>query len=127
MADATVESFLRAVPAAVAGIALLSGGQSGELASARLHAMNLRFKTRLPWPLTFSFSRAIQYPALEIWHGQPQNVEAAQKALLHRAACNRAARLGPCGGAMDRLAAPQRAIERWENEGGEVPPSARSS
>ena len=124
VADATMESFLRAVPAAVAGVALLSGGQSGELASARLNAMNLRCQTRLPWPLTFSFSRAIQYPALDIWHGQQANVVAAQKALLHRAACNRAARRGQYSAAMDNQAAPQRAIERWENEGGEVPPAA---
>jgi fructose-bisphosphate aldolase class I len=121
VADATVQSFLRAVPAAVAGVAFLSGGQSGELASARLNAMNLHFKTRLPWPLTFSFSRAIQHPALEIWHGLQENVAEAQKALVHRAACNRAARRGQYDAAQDRQAAPQRAIERWENEGGDVP------
>ena len=69
IADATVNCFLRAVPAAVPGIAFLSGGQSCELASARLNAMNIRFKSRLPWPLAFSFSRAIQQPAMEIWHG----------------------------------------------------------
>jgi fructose-bisphosphate aldolase class I len=59
VADATVTCLLRAVPAAVPGIAFLSGGQPYELASARLNAMNLRFKTRTPWALTFSFSRAI--------------------------------------------------------------------
>ena len=52
------------MPAAVPGIAFLSGGQSGELASARLNAMNVRFKTRLPWALAFSYGRAIQEPAL---------------------------------------------------------------
>jgi fructose-bisphosphate aldolase class I len=62
--------LLRAVPAAVPGIAFLSGGQSGELASARLNAMNVRFKSRLPWALAFSFARAIQQPALEIWRGR---------------------------------------------------------
>ena len=62
--------LLRAVPAAVPGIAFLSGGQSGELASARLNAMNVRFKSRLPWALAFSFARAIQQPALEIWQGE---------------------------------------------------------
>jgi fructose-bisphosphate aldolase class I len=51
VADDTVECLLRAVPAAVPGIAFLSGGQSGELASARLNAMNVRFKSRLPWAL----------------------------------------------------------------------------
>ena len=65
VADATVRCLLRAVPAAVPGIAFLSGGQPGELASARLNAMNVRFKARLPWALAFSFARAIQQPALE--------------------------------------------------------------
>ncbi len=94
VADITVECLLRAVPAAVPGIAFLSGGQSGELASARLNAMNVRFKSRLPWALSFSFARAIQQPALEIWHGEEANVSAAQQALYHRASCNRAARQG---------------------------------
>ncbi len=94
VADTTVRCLLRAVPAAVPGIAFLSGGQPYELASVRLNAMNLRFKTRLPWALTFSFSRAIQQPALEIWKGRQANAAAAQQALVHRARCNSAARLG---------------------------------
>jgi fructose-bisphosphate aldolase class I len=94
VADATVQCLMRAVPAAVPGIAFLSGGQSAELASARLNAMNVRFKSRLPWALAFSFARAIQQPALEIWKGQESNVLAAQNELLHRAQCNRAARQG---------------------------------
>jgi fructose-bisphosphate aldolase class I len=97
VADATVQAFRRVVPAAIAGIAFLSGGQSGELASARLNAMNARFKAPsavAPWPLGFSFARAIQQPALEIWAGQDANREAAQRALLHRAKFNRAARRG---------------------------------
>jgi fructose-bisphosphate aldolase class I len=94
VADATVSCLLRAVPAAVGGIAFLSGGQSPELASARLNAMNIRFKSRLPWALAFSFARAIQQPALEIWLGKDANVKAAQRALLHRAQCNRLARRG---------------------------------
>jgi fructose-bisphosphate aldolase, class I len=53
VADATVRCLLRSVPAAVPGIAFLSGGQSAELASARLNAMNVRFKSRLPWALAF--------------------------------------------------------------------------
>jgi len=93
VADATVRCLLRAVPAAVPGIAFLSGGQSAELASARLNAMNARFKSP-PWALAFSFARAIQQPALEIWRGQEANVSAAQQALNHRARCNRAARRG---------------------------------
>ena len=94
VADATVTCLLRAVPAAVPGIAFLSGGQSAELASARLNAMNVRFKSRLPWALAFSFARAIQQPALEIWQGKEIHVLAAQQALIHRARCNSAARLG---------------------------------
>jgi fructose-bisphosphate aldolase class I len=101
VADATVRCFLRAVPAAVPGIMFLSGGQSGELASARLSAMNAGFKSRLPWALSFSFARAIQQPAMEIWSGQETNVKAAQQALLHRAQCNRAARRGEYSGAME--------------------------
>jgi fructose-bisphosphate aldolase class I len=101
VADATVRSLLRVVPAAVPGIAFLSGGQSGELASARLNAMNVRFKLRLPWVLTFSFARAIQQPALEIWQGKEANVIAAQEALLDRARCNSAARRGEYTMAME--------------------------
>jgi fructose-bisphosphate aldolase class I len=93
-ADATVNCLLRAVPAAVPGIAFLSGGQPSELASARLNAMNVRFRTRAPWALAFSFARAIQQPAMEIWRGEASNVPAAQQALFHRADCNRAARRG---------------------------------
>ncbi len=94
VAEATVTCLLRVVPAAVPGIAFLSGGQSGELASARLNVMNVRFKSRLPWALAFSFARAIQQPALEIWQGDEAHVSAAQQALYHRARCNSAARLG---------------------------------
>jgi fructose-bisphosphate aldolase class I len=101
VAEATVKCLLRAVPAAVPGIAFLSGGQSGELASARLNAMNVRFKSQLPWALAFSFARAIQQPALEIWHGEEANVPAAQQALKHRAQCNRAARRGEYNAALD--------------------------
>jgi fructose-bisphosphate aldolase, class I len=101
VANITMKSLWRTVPAAVPGIAFLSGGQSAELASARLNAMNHRFKSQLPWALTFSFSRAIQQPALEIWQGKETNVKAAQQALLHRAKCNRAARRGEYSAAME--------------------------
>ena len=101
VADATVNCFLRAVPAAVPAIAFLSGGQPAELASARLNAMNVRFKSRLPWALAFSFARAIQQPALEIWKGQEANVSVAQQALYHRARCNQAARHGEYSAAME--------------------------
>jgi len=102
VADATMKCLLRAVPAAVPGIAFLSGGQPAELASARLNAMNVRFKSRLPWALAFSFARAIQQPALEIWQGKEAHVLAAQRALIHRARCNRAARRAEYTAAMER-------------------------
>jgi len=89
VANLTMKTLWRTVPAAVLGIAFLSDGQSPELASARLNLMNLRFKSQLPWALSFSFARAIQQAALEIWRGQETNVRAAQQALLHRAKCNR--------------------------------------
>jgi fructose-bisphosphate aldolase class I len=104
VADATVMCFLRVVPAAVPGIAFLSGGQSGELATARLNAMNIRFKSRLPWALAFSFARAIQQPALEIWKGDEANIPAAQRALYHRAKCNSAARRGEYNEEMELIA-----------------------
>jgi len=102
VAAATVEYLLRAVPAAMPAIAFLSGGQPGELASAHLNAMNLRFKSRLPWALAFSFARAIQQPALQIWQGEEANRLSAQQALYRRASCNRAARRGEYDPAMER-------------------------
>lgn len=102
VADATVRCFLQAVPAAVTGIAFLSGGQESKLASARLNAMNVKFKSRSPWPLSFSFARAIQQPALEIWRGNEANVRAAQQALSDRARRNRAARRGEYDAAMEQ-------------------------
>lgn len=105
VADATVKCLLRAVPAAVGGVAFLSGGQSPELASAHLSAMNARFASRLPWALSFSFARAIQQPALEIWRGEKANIPAAQQALYHRAKCNQAARRGEYSAAMEKTPA----------------------
>jgi fructose-bisphosphate aldolase class I len=103
VADATVKCLLRSVPAAVPGIAFLSGGQSAELASARLNAMNVRFESYLPWALAFSFARAIQQPALELWQGESANVLEAQQALNHLARCNRAARRGEYSAGMERV------------------------
>ena len=94
VADATVKCLLNSVPTSVAGIAFLSGGQSAELASERLNAMNKKYKSHLPWALTFSFGRALQQPSLEIWKGNDANIEAAQQALIKRAKCNRAACMG---------------------------------
>jgi len=93
VAEATLSCFRRSVPAAVGGIAFLSGGQTGPEATARLNAMHSAHDP-LPWPLTFSFGRALQEPALHIWRGDPANTEAAQKALLHRARLDSAARRG---------------------------------
>lgn len=110
VADATVMCLMRVVPAAVPGIAFLSGGQSGELASARLNAMNVRFQSRVPWALSFSFARAIQQPAMEIWGGEEGNIKSAQKALLHRANCNHAARRGEYSSAMEKVDVFQEAV-----------------
>ena len=101
VADATVTCLLRNVPAAVPGVAFLSGGQSPELASARLNAMNARFRARLPWTLTYSFSRAIQQPALELWRGDAAHVADAQQALVRRAELNHLARRGEYSSAME--------------------------
>ena len=100
VAEATVKCLMQVVPAAVPGITFLSGGQSAALASERLNAMNIKFKSRSPWALAFSFARAIQQPAWEIWQGKEANVLAAQHALLHRAKCNRDARRGEYTGEM---------------------------
>jgi fructose-bisphosphate aldolase class I len=88
----TVRCLRRSVPAATAGIAFLSGGQSGDLATARLAAINTL--APLPWPVAFSFGRAIQQPALSVWGGQDANVLLAQQALLERSNSNRDARRG---------------------------------
>jgi len=92
VADATLQCLQRVVPVAVPGIAFLSGGQSGALATSRLNALHRR--PQAPWPLTFSFARALQHPALDIWAGHEANKIAAQDALMHRARCNSAALLG---------------------------------
>lgn len=104
VAEATVKCLLRSVPAAVPGIAFLSGGQSPKLASENLNEMNHSFKTQIPWPLTFSFSRAIQQPALEKWNGKIQNVKSAQKILLKLAQHNQAARRGECNNTQSEFA-----------------------
>lgn len=103
VADATVKCLLRAVPAAVPGITFLSGGQTAEMASARLNALNIRFKSKLPWELSFSYGRAIQQPALEIWKGLESNAKKAQSSLLHRAKCNYAARQGEYNDSIEKI------------------------
>jgi fructose-bisphosphate aldolase class I len=92
VADATLECLLKHVPGTVPGIAFLSGGQPPALATAHLNAMHAIEK--LPWELTFSFSRAIQQPALEYWKGREENVEIAQRLLYDRIGLNALARQG---------------------------------
>jgi len=83
VAATTIDCLLECVPAIVPGIAFLSGGQSPEMATAHLNAMH-RLNGQLPWPVTFSFSRAIQQPALQRWAGKAENVKAAQELLARR-------------------------------------------
>ena len=104
VADATVQCLKRTVPSAVPGIVFLSGGQSDELATAHLNAMNAG-GAKLPWPLSFSDGRALQAPALKAWKGQPGNVAAAQKALMHRSKLNSAAATGRYKAEMEKQAA----------------------
>jgi fructose-bisphosphate aldolase class I len=93
VATATIETLMQEVPPTVAGIAFLSGGQTNEQAAAHLNAMNVMFP-QTPWPVTFSYARAIQQSALDKWRGDRANVAAAQQILAHRAACNSAASNG---------------------------------
>ena len=92
VAEQTVRCMRRVVPAAVPGIAFLSGGQSPEQATQHLQAMNELGPH--PWQLTFSYARALQDPPMQAWKGDESNVEAAQQALAHRAKLNSAAREG---------------------------------
>jgi fructose-bisphosphate aldolase class I len=92
VAEKTVRSFLRTVPAAIPGIMFLSGGQSDQEATAHLSAMNAGFK--LPWALSYSYGRALQAAAQKAWSGKPENVPAGQKAFLHRARMNTLAAKG---------------------------------
>ena len=103
VAERTLRLLKRCVPAAVPGIAFLSGGQSDELATAHLDAMN-----RLgggPWTLSFSYGRALQQPALKAWRGAASNVAAAQAALLHRARMNGLAATGQYRADLEKKAA----------------------
>lgn len=88
VAERTVRTLKRTVPGAVAGVVFLSGGQSDELATAHLNAMNRLFKGNLPWPLSFSYGRALQQASLKAWKGDAGNVAAGQQALLHRSRMN---------------------------------------
>jgi len=104
ISEATLKCLRENVPAAVGGIAFLSGGQSPQLASARLNDIEIHCqKSLLPWPISFSFARAIQQPALSLWQGKLSNRSAAQHALFHRAQCDQAARRGEYSPAMEQV------------------------
>jgi fructose-bisphosphate aldolase, class I len=85
IAELTVDCFLRHVPAMVPGIVFLSGGQSEVEATENLNAIN---RVGGPWPLSFSYGRALQASALQAWGGEPDNVDGGQDAFLHRARMN---------------------------------------
>ena len=103
VAERTVRVLKRTVPAAQPGIVFLSGGQSDEAATAHLNAMAAM--KGLPWPLTFSYSRALQNPALKTWRGEAKNAVAAQKAFHHRAHMNGLASMGKWKPELERQAA----------------------
>ena len=94
VAAATVSCLLSSVPASVPAIAFLSGGQSPQDAAAHLNAISKNYKHHLPWIVSFSFARAIQQPALDIWKAEDANVAQAQRLLYTRAKIDKAARAG---------------------------------
>ncbi len=93
VARRTVQTLLRHVPAAVPGVVFLSGGQADVLATAHLNAMN-QLDGNLPWELSYSYGRALQQSALAAWAGKPEQFAAGQRAFVHRAKANSAARSG---------------------------------
>ena len=99
VAEATVRVLSNTVPPSVPGIVFLSGGQSDELATAHLDAINRLGP--LPWRVSFSYGRALQAPALNAWAGKRENVARAQKLFHHRARCNGAATNGKYTRAME--------------------------
>jgi fructose-bisphosphate aldolase class I len=103
VAAKTIQTLKRCVPPAVPGIAFLSGGQSDEVATAHLNAMNAMGP--LPWPLTFSYGRALQAAPQKAWSGKPDNVPAAQRAFAHRAQMNGLAATGEWKAALEKKAA----------------------
>jgi fructose-bisphosphate aldolase class I len=102
VAEATLRVLRATVPPAVPGIAFLSGGQDDVPATEHLDAMN-RMGPH-PWALSFSYGRALQAPSLKAWGGRADNVDAGQRALLHRARCNGAARDGTYSADMENAA-----------------------
>ncbi len=104
VAEMTLRALRTAVPANVAGIAFLSGGQKPEPSTAHLNAMNAAGVAH-PWPLSFSYGRALQDPALKAWAGRSENFAAGQRAFLHRAKMNGLACLGQYRDGMEKEAA----------------------
>lgn len=102
VAEWTVKTLKRRVPAAVPGIAFLSGGQSEEVATAHLNAMNAHGP--LPWHLSFSYGRALQHSALAAWAGKAENVAKAQATLAHRARMNGVATVGGYSAKLEKAA-----------------------
>lgn len=102
VAEATVRTLKRCVPGAVPGIVFLSGGQSDDIATAHLDAMNKLGP--LPWKLSFSYGRALQAAALQAWGGVDANLDAGRAAFAHRAKCNKAAALGQYSADMEQAA-----------------------
>lgn len=94
----TVRTLQRSIPAAVPGVTFLSGGQSEELASLNLDAMNKFNVKDIPWTLTFSYGRALQTSVLEHWRGKEENKAKAQEMLFDRVKANGEASLGMYGG-----------------------------
>lgn len=94
----TVRTLSRTIPPAVAGVTFLSGGQSEEIACQNLSAMNKLADPKHPWPLTFSFGRALQSSVLTTWNGKKENKEAAQKRLYERCEAASQAAKGIYGG-----------------------------
>lgn len=103
VAEKTVRLLKACVPAAVPGIAFLSGGQSDEDATAHLDAMH-RIGD-LPWPLTFSYGRALQAAPQKAWSGRPENIAAGQRAFTHRARMNSLATRGEWKAELEQKAA----------------------
>ena len=103
VAEQTLRCLRHKVPAAVPGIVFLSGGQSDELATEHLNAMNAMGPQ--PWELSFSYGRALQAPALKAWGGSPDRAAAAAQAYLHRARMNGLARSGSYSPELERAAA----------------------
>ncbi len=93
VADLTVKVLRETVPAAVPGIVFLSGGQSDEIATEHLDAMNKRHRDA-PWRLSFSYGRALQHPALMAWAGKAEQLQAGRDAFMARARANSLATLG---------------------------------